>query len=50
MECTYKCLSNAIKEATRAVAPSNGRKKRPAWFEMSEDMIMQAVKARDKAH
>ncbi len=50
MECPYERLSNAIEEAAREVAPSNGRRKRPPWFEMLEDKIMAAIKARDEAH
>jgi hypothetical protein len=50
MECPYECLSNTIKEAARAVAPSNGRKKRPPWFKMSEDKILKAIRTRDEVH
>jgi hypothetical protein len=47
---TYEQLSKTIEEAAREVAPLNGKKKRPPWFDMLEDTIMRAVKARDKAH
>jgi hypothetical protein len=50
MECPYVRLSNAIEEAARSVAPSNGQQKRPPWFEMLEDKIMRSIKNRDIAH
>jgi exonuclease III len=50
MECPYERLSNAMEEAARAVAPSNGARKRPPWFEMSENEIMRSIKNRDNAH
>jgi hypothetical protein len=50
MECPYKRLLKATEEAAREVAPSDGKKKQPPWFQMSEEAIMRAVGARDKAH
>jgi hypothetical protein len=44
------CLSNAIEEAARSVAPSNDRQKRPPWFKMSDNKIMRSIKNRDTAH
>jgi hypothetical protein len=52
MECgPYVRLSNAIEEAARSVAMSNGRRKRPPWFEMlKKNKIMRLIKNRDTAH
>jgi hypothetical protein len=50
MECPYVHLSNTIEEAARSVAPSNGRQKRPPWFEMLEIEIMRLIQSRDIAH
>jgi hypothetical protein len=50
MDCPYKLLSKAIKKAVRAVAPSNGKKKKPPSFKMAEETIMRAIKNRDEAH
>jgi hypothetical protein len=51
MDCPHKRLSKAIKKtATPTVAPSNGKKKIPPWFEMSKATIMRANKNRDGAH
>jgi hypothetical protein len=50
MDCPYKRLSNAMEEAARAVAPSNGARKIQPWFQMSERVIMYSIKSRDQAH
>jgi hypothetical protein len=50
MDCPYEQLSNAMEEAARTVAPSNGERKRPPWFENSEKEIMSSIRDRDQAH
>jgi hypothetical protein len=39
-----------MEETARTVAPSNGERKRPPWFELSEDKIMNSIQSRDQAH
>jgi hypothetical protein len=47
--CPYDELAEAMRVTAEKISPSDGKKKRPPWFELSEKNIMTAIQHRNTA-
>jgi hypothetical protein len=47
--CFFNTFTELIEQAAQEVAPSDRKKKRPPWFEMSEDQLLEVISIRDMA-